>query len=118
MENEQVNFRIEEDMLGDIGILRIEGQVKAEYGNLIRDKIMELIEEKGAESIVINLSKVTFLNSFALTVFLEMYKMLQKQGGKLVIAEPSAEVSKLLEITRLNTVLEVYETEREAMNVI
>ena len=112
-----MNFYVEEDSLGDIGILRIGGKVKAEYGNLIRDKIMEIIDEKGADSIVLNLSKVSFLNSFALTVFLEAHKILQNRGRRLVIAEPSAEVRKLLEITRLDTVLEVCDSEREAINI-
>jgi anti-sigma B factor antagonist len=64
--------------------------------------------------LVVDLSRLTFMDSWALNAVLTAGRRLAVAGGAMALASPSGEVSRLLELTGANTLVSVYGSVREA----
>ena len=64
----------------------------------------------------IDLGQVTFIDSFGIGQLIDCYSTVTNQGGLLKLCELSRRVSSILQITKLNTIFEVYKSEAEAMD--
>jgi anti-sigma B factor antagonist len=71
--------------------------------------------EAGASVLVIDLSRVTFIDSMALGVLLDGMKRLRARGGVLRIAGPRPDVRRIFEITLLDRVFPLDATRSEAL---
>jgi anti-sigma B factor antagonist len=69
--------------------------------------------EKGFDKLVVDLSKLDFMNSAGLNFLL---MLLRSSGEKLTVASPSEQVLKLLEVTKLKPHFKVTPTVEEALN--
>jgi len=76
-------------------------------------KIAECVSE-GDLRIVVDLSKVSFIESAGLELLLAKARDLAAQGGNLKIAHPSEICAEVLRLTRLSKRLEVYESADDA----
>ena len=91
-------------------------------GKIIGSTVAQLHEEidrqlqNGNNKLIIDLKNVPLLDSTALGVIILAFQVLQRTGGKLVLLSPQKAVSSVLEVTRLTSILEVYETEEAARN--
>ncbi len=99
----------------EVNIVRIEGAIRAGDEFHIAEKIEKCIAPGVAPKFIIDMEKVPFLNSAALGVFLSVYKHVEGLNGRIVFTGLSSEVEKLLEITRLSSVFEVFRNVGEAM---
>ncbi len=81
----------------------------------LREAVYDLLET-GARNILIDLGHVTFIDSFGIGQLIGCYITVTDQGGLLKLCELSSRMSSILQITKLNTVFEVYPSEAEAMN--
>ena len=64
--------------------------------------------------IIVDLSDVTFLSSYAIRIFLVGAKIVDGKGGKLVILCPEGNVAKVLRIAGTQTLMPVFATEAAA----
>ena len=69
--------------------------------------------EQGFDQLIIDLSKLDFMNSVGLNFLLQL---LRNSGDNLMVASPSDQVLKLLEVTKLKTHFKLYPSVDEAMN--
>ena len=99
----------------EVNIIRIEGAIKAGDEFNLAEKIEKCITQGVAPKFIIDMDKVPFLNSAALGVFLNVYKHVESLNGRIVFTGLNTEVEKLLEITRLSSVFEVFRNVGEAM---
>lgn len=74
--------------------------------NEIKRLVYDYIEPKDTE-IVVNLSKVDFLDSAGLGLLISFLKLMKKRGGKVVLEHPKLGVQKLLEMTRMDELFDV-----------
>ena len=96
-----------ERQIGDASHLRI-GETAA-----LRDRVRELIS---AESrIVLNLADVTYIDSGGLGTLVALYTTAGNAGGAIKLARLTPRVGDLLQVTKLLTVFEVYNSEEEAV---
>lgn len=96
-------------------IVHINGKVIGSTVMQFRDEIEEQLQN-GNNNLIIDLTDVPLLDSTALGVIIITLQVLQRSGGKLVLLNPQKAVSSILEVTRLTSILEVYETEEAARN--
>lgn len=68
--------------------------------------------------LAIDLSDLAFVESSGLGALVFVYKAAQQHGGQLVLFGLQAYVQKLVEITKLNRVLQIFETEAEARQAL
>ncbi|MCC5914849.1 MAG: STAS domain-containing protein [Balneolaceae bacterium] len=80
----------------------------------LNDKLHELIEQD-KKNIVVNLSKVKFMNSSGLGMLIGGLTTMRKAGGDLRIANATDKIESLLVITKLITVFKHYKSLDEAV---
>jgi len=99
---------------GDIIILQVAGKMLDADARALSEKVKELVTG-GVRKIILDLSGINLMNScFGLGIIASCWGNMNRANGKLVIANPSPKVTKLLEITKLNQVFAVYQTLEQA----
>lgn len=94
------------DVSGTITVLDSYGQLKERVAALVRD---------GEKNIVLNLSRLTFVDSSCIGELVACSLVIARMGGTLRLANPARRVQELLLITRLGSIFETYETDAEAI---
>ena len=61
------------------------------------------------------MSRVSYVDSGGIGSLVEMYLHLVRRGGQLKILRPSASSRRVLQITQLDTVLEIFDEEEQAI---
>ena len=79
----------------------------------LRDRVRALIQ-KGSR-IVVNLAEVTYIDSGGLGTLVSLYITSRNTGGAVKLARLTQRVGDLLQITKLLTVFEVYDSEEAAV---
>jgi len=75
------------------------------YGN-VRLQIMELIQTS-PDVLVIDMEDVDFIDSKGLSLLINILKIMQINGGKLILTKISRELEMLLEITKTDKLFEI-----------
>src|SRR5438067_473374 len=80
----------------------------------LRDYLQKFLEE-GHRDFVLNLSNVSFVDSFGLGQLISVWTSIQRSGGKMTLLRPPAQVQKLLQSTKLDTVFMIWADEQHAI---
>jgi len=83
--------------------------------SLLHDKLHEVIEA-GNRKVVIDLSRVDWMNSTGLGILISSYTTLRNNNGKLKLASVTDKIQSLLTITKLITVFDSYDSVEEAID--
>lgn len=87
--------------------------VFGEESSELRDRVRALISSEAR--IVLNLSEVTYIDSGGLGTLVSLYTSARNAGAAIKLANLTRRVGDLLQVTKLLTVFDVYETEEEAV---
>jgi anti-sigma B factor antagonist len=110
-----MNIKISSRQLGDVSVLDVAGRVNlGEEANAFRDALNDLIS-RHAKKIVVNLAEVSFLDSWGIRELATAFNSLTKDGGQLKVANPAKRVKDILRITRIDTVIGVFDDEAAAL---
>ena len=82
-----------------------------------KQAVQELIEQ-GYCFLVIALAQTAYMDSTALGMLVGSLKRVREQKGDLALVSPQARVQRLLDVTRLNKVFDVFATEEEAIEAL
>lgn len=96
-------------------IVHVNGKIIGNAVTQFRDEIEQQLQD-GNNNLIIDLTDVPLLDSTALGIIIITLQVLQRSGGKLVLLNPQKAVSSVLEVTRLTSILEVYDSETAARN--
>src|SRR5262245_38473624 len=108
------SFCIDVEQSSTAAVVTVGGDVDLHSAPLLRDRLTALVDE-GARAIVLDLSDATFLDSMALGVILSAKKQLTAEEGHLEVVVPTPEIRRIFEITMLDRVLDLHETQAEAL---
>ena len=97
----------------NISILHVEGKILGNAADTFRKEMSEQLQI-GRDKLVVDLMNVPLIDSSALGAIVVTLKSYQQSGGKLVLLNPQKAVREVLEVTQLNTVIEIYDTEEGA----
>ncbi len=101
---------------GDVVVIDVSGKIMGgEETTMFHGKIHEYIQQN-KKNIVIDLSKVDWMNSVGLGMLISALTTVKNAGGRLVLANIT-KIESILTITRLITVFEHYDTRDEAVKV-
>lgn len=116
------NFNVKErhvgnvHQVGDVTVLDIHGKLKGcGASGTLRDAINHPLEE-GNNQILLNLAKVSDIDSSCLSVLVSSHLDVSKKGGQLKIVHLSRQLQELMAVTKLLTSFDVYEDESEAID--
>jgi anti-sigma B factor antagonist len=97
-------------------VLDVQGRMTIETVNdrPLAVKVRQLLQE-GHRRILLNLMGVPYLDTTGLCGIVEAYVATKRQGGSLKLLHPNAHVRAVLATTRLSTILQVYDSESDAI---
>ena len=108
-------MRISTRDAGGVTILDLKGKITIGGGDVeLRDAVVEALAA-GSLSILLNLKRVSALDSSGVGEIVASYKTLANRGGKLKLENLSPKVTDVLMLTELLKVLEIFEDEQEAV---
>jgi anti-sigma B factor antagonist len=82
--------------------------------NEMKESMMDVVDN-GHHKVVIDLSKVTFVDSSGLSVIISLFKRLNALKGELILCGLGEQPKELLEITQLIRLFKVTDTCEEAV---
>jgi anti-sigma B factor antagonist len=98
------------------GILMVDCSGRIVFGeesSLLRSTVKNALSENSR--IVLNLGEVNYIDSGGLGTLVELRTSAQNAGGTIKLTRLTKHVSDLLQITKLLTVFDVYDSEAEAV---
>ncbi len=98
----------------NITILDIQGEIDLYNAPEIKDIIHKLIEAQ-KYNVIINLEKVSYIDSSGIGALISSLSNLKKYQGGLKIINVYASVKKVFELTKLTSFFEIFESEGEAL---
>jgi anti-sigma B factor antagonist len=108
-------MQIEERTAGDVTILDLKGKMTLGEGDeLLKDKINSLIHQ-GQKKLLLNLEGVPYIDSAGLGEIVRTYTTVSRQGGNLKLVNLTKRITDLLSITKLLTVFETFDSEKDAV---
>jgi anti-sigma B factor antagonist len=87
--------------------------VFGEESSELRERVRALISPDAR--IVLNLGEVTYIDSGGLGTLVSLYTTARNAGASIKLAKLTRKVGDLLQVTKLLTVFEVYDSEEEAV---
>jgi anti-sigma B factor antagonist len=100
---------------GNVAVVDLSGKITIGEGDvLLRDRVHSLLEE-GKKNILLNLEKVSYMDSAGIGELVACYKRAREKGGVVKLLRPSSKVQDLLQLTKLEEVFETFESEKEAL---
>lgn len=106
---------ITEERAGEVTILRLSGRFELDDGDVsFRNWIDRLVAE-GRVWIVLDLERVTRIDSAGIGMLVSKFLTTRKRGGTIKLLHLTPYCGHLLQITRLNTVFEIFADETDAL---
>ena len=90
-----------------VAVVKLRGEADLHTAPLLRDALDEAIET-GADTLVIDLTGVTFVDSMMLGVLLGATRRTRHRGTEMRIVVDDPHVSRIFELTLLDRVLQLY----------
>jgi len=103
--------------IGSVVVLDVAGRFVCGEVDAMRDTISRLLDA-GSRSFVLNLSRVSYMDSTGLGQTIAAYTSVTRRGGRVVLLNPSKQTNQLLQIAKLVTVFDVYGDEADALNAL
>ena len=97
-----------------IPVLDVVGEIDIYTTPQFKEAVSEAIDQN-KPAIVINMTKVTYMDSSGFGTLLSATKRLRPLDGALYLSGCNEAIQRMLQITRLNTIFGVYSTEEEAV---
>ena len=108
-------MQITERHVGDVVILDLNGKlILGEGVQLLRDKMNSVVQQ-GRKQVVVNLSQVNYMDSSGIGELARSFTTVRRNGGALKLLGLTSRISDLLTITKLLTVFDAYDTEKDAI---
>lgn len=108
-------MQITERRVGAVTVLRLAGRLELDNGDtVLRDCINRLVDE-GRLHLVLDLTEVVRLDSAGIGMLVGKYLTVRKRGGTMKLLHLTDRTSRLLNITKLATVFEIFEHEDHAV---
>jgi len=82
--------------------------------DIFKECIYDLLED-GKKKIIVNLGKVTWINSAGVGILITGYTTMRKKEGDLKLLNVSEKIKSILYVTKLNLIFECYESEEDAV---
>lgn len=111
-----MDFAIDHLQVGDWTVIAVVGEVDMATGPKLRDDVLGTLAA-GSHHIVLDLSKVTFMDSSGLGALLGSHRRARLLEGEIRLAAPSYRVTEILRLTSLDRVFKIHPTVVEATGV-
>src|SRR5438067_11673799 len=112
-------MKVQFETAGEICTLRLEGRfATGQDSEYLRTKTEEL-KKTGCRHIIADFSKVSYIDSTGIGFLIAIYTgVLRDRGGEFVLSAPNRRVREVLDLTKLSSILKLYDTETAARTAL
>jgi anti-sigma B factor antagonist len=111
-----VALRMTERDINGVAVLDIEGRiVLGEESNAFRERVKSMLAA-GKKKIILNLAQVGYIDSAGLGTLVATFHSARSQGATLKLTNLGSKFKEVLQVTKLMTVFDTYETEQAAID--
>jgi anti-sigma B factor antagonist len=108
------NFSVTIRQAGEVSLLNLSGRLTSFETGALRATIAQLLKQ-GRKRMVLNLSRLQYLDSSGIGELAREYVTVVKQGGEMKVVGLSPRVEEILKITQLYQVLPEFPSEEVAL---
>ncbi len=109
-------LKMTERKLGDVSVLDLDGRiVLGEESSALRERVKNLLGQD-RKRIVLNMGAVSYIDSAGLGALVASFTSAKNQGATLKLVNLGQKFREVLQVTKLLTVFEVYDTEPAAIS--
>ena len=98
----------------DIAIFEVNGEINISTS----PDLKKHFEKQLSKKIIVNLARVTYIDSSGLATLVEVLKKTKSQGGRLGLSGMSDKVKSLFEITKLDKLFSIFPDQEDAISKI
>jgi anti-anti-sigma factor len=98
-----------------VTVLDLEGKITIGVGDVAMREAVHAAIDRGSRNILINMAKVTTIDSSGIGELVAAYTTVSNRGGKLRLYGIPPKVNDILSITQLITVLDIMDSEEEGV---
>lgn len=100
-----MSFTFKEEKHGDVNIIFIEGKILENQED--NPLLVEIGSDLSAQKWLLDLSKMTTMNSSGINLFIKCFTRVRNHGGEMVFCSIPDSIKKLLIITKLDTIFTI-----------
>lgn len=108
-------MEIVEDRVGDVSVLRLKGRLELDDGDMVLRSHVDKLVADGRVNVLLDMTDVTRMDSAGIGMLVAKYMTVKNRGGMLRLLHLTDRTSRLLHVTRLETVFEIFEEEDAAL---
>ena len=101
----------------DTMIVRLNGELDQHYAEILRRDIDSRVAHRVIQKIVVDFSKVGFMDSSGIGVIMGRYRLMQSVGGSVNAFGVSERLDKLIEMSGIKRIVSVCKSEEQALNI-
>lgn len=105
---------INERKINGIVVIELEGDLDAFTVQEIRRRLNEMMEE-GTDRIVLNLSKLRYINSTSIGVLVGRLRRIRERGGDIVLAELNPRINRIITLVGGRRLFRIFNNEQKAI---
>ena len=113
--NPQQDIIREVSQQGSAVVLKLGGEIDMRCSMELRSKFMEILSEK-PPILIVDMGEVDFMDSSGLATLVEALQRTRRQKSQLKLAGVKKRVRSVLEISRLESIFQVYANVNEALD--
>ncbi|MCL5104222.1 MAG: STAS domain-containing protein [Armatimonadetes bacterium] len=98
-------------------IIELEGEVDVYTAPQLKQQVIGVLES-GARELVVDLTKVDYLDSTALGVLIGGLKRMREVDGNMALVCPSPRIRRVFEITGLDKIFDIYNSQEDAQEAM
>ena len=108
-------MKVNRRRVGNVAILEPAGKITIGVGDLsLRNAVVEALND-GESNILMNLDRVTTVDSSGVGELVSSHTTVHNRGGKLKLCSLPSKLYQILRITQLDTVFEIFGSEEEGI---
>ena len=100
---------------GQAVVLELAGEIDMRCSVDLRGKFMELLQKK-PPVLIVDMSQVEFMDSSGLATLVEALQWSRRNNGELKLVGLKQRVRSIFEISRLESIFQIYDNEAEALS--
>ena len=108
-------MEIVERQVNDVTILRLKGKLELDDGDAVLKETVDRLVAEGRVDLVLDMSDVTRMDSAGIGMLVGKYMTVKKRGGTMRLLHLTDRTSRLLHVTRLETIFEIFDSEETAL---
>ena len=98
-----------------VNIIDVTGRLAPEGTDDALFKLVSNLVEKGEKRFLVDMSSTTFISSLGVGSLLRSARAAEGAGGRLKLLNPSQSVARILELSRMTDVFQIFSHEQEAV---